>query len=88
MHVAFFYRERILFGQLVLHGQTLNGESYLSMLRKVHREITDKRPQLHDVVQFCFTTMPHNITAKWLRKHLCFGAEKFSFTLHIHQIYP
>ena len=48
MHVTFFDREGIIFDQPVPRGQTVNGEFYLSVLRKVRRAVRDKRPQLHE----------------------------------------
>lgn len=49
MHVSFFDRQGILFDQAVPVGQTVNGDYYLTVLRKVKRAIRDKRPELHNI---------------------------------------
>lgn len=46
MHITFFDRRGILFDEAVPMGQTVNGNYYLAVLRKVRRAISDKRPEL------------------------------------------
>ena len=48
MHITFFDCCGILFDQAVPVGQTVNGDYYLIVLRKVQRAIRDKRPSLHE----------------------------------------
>ena len=49
MHITFFDFQGIIFDQAVPHGQTVNGDYYLSVLHKVRRAIRDKRPELKEV---------------------------------------
>lgn len=46
MHITFFDRQGLLFDQAVPCGQTVNGDYYLRVLKKVRRAIRDKRPQM------------------------------------------
>ena len=47
MHITFFDRHGVLFDQAVPVGQRVDGDYYLSTLKKVRRAIRTKRPELH-----------------------------------------
>ena len=48
MHITFFDHAGLLFDQAVPVGQIVNGDYYLSVLKKVRRAINDKRPELEN----------------------------------------
>ena len=47
MHITFFDWKGIIFDQPVPVGQRVDGNYYLSTLRKLRRAVRDKRPDLH-----------------------------------------